>query len=1382
MNDFMESRSRQTVLLVLVLLGGIFLRWHGIDWALPHLFHPDEARLLYAVNEISRANLNPRFFAYGSLPIYLLKITTEAANFITQWGHWPPVNFFFVGRAISAFFGSLTLLILYRFGARYFTRRVALLATAFLAFTVLHIQLSHFLTVDVMLTCFVLLSVSALADLVERDRPGRAYLLAGVMIGLALATKISALPLYGVFLSAHGLKLLCARSGFRRGTTWRLWGYLLAAILLSGVVFLICEPYAWLDDQEFIRQIREQNDMVRGVMQPPYVIQYVDTPRYLYPLQHLMQYGMGLPLGVLTLLGAVWMFGATVLRLVTRPLAWLRRAESANWRTLIVIAAWVIPVGLIVGGFQVKFLRYMLPLTPFLCLLGAVWLDHLRTSRPTWRRAVNWLTGLILLYTCVSAGAFTAIYHRADPRVQASAWMYANVPQDSLVLTETWEFTSIVPLDQYPHDYFRFDQLDMYRPDSPEKIHRLAEQLAQADAVVLTTKRMYGSILRVPERYPLTVMYYKLLFDGALGFRPVTPFTTYPTLFGLTFADDFADESFSVYDHPKTIVFKKTRSLSAAEITRLIVTSPPLHETEALLTRLIAFPAQESAVTPLLTRFVAPDERESGWLILSARDFRAMLLWFGAVELLALIALPFTMLVFQRFPDHGYACAKIIGLLAPSYVVWLLVSVGLARFTPATMLAVVASAAMLAALTGWTWRADFRLSAQRAWRIWLTYEIVFGLAFLGFALFRAYNPDIFWSESSMDFSILNALFRTDTLPPPDPWISGHPLNYYYVGHYLVATLSKLTGLAPQYTYNFAFALFPALAFLLVFQLLHTLTQQFRWGLVGASFATLLGNLDGWLLQRDIWRGKEGYYRFFRTAHEVIPHTVHEFPLWTFIFVDLHAHLLNMPFFLATLSVGLHLLLDAELTPARPPYFVTSQAARRLARGLLTFFTMLLVGTLAVISSWDYPTSVIFLLLIALANACRRRWQWGQTWRVALTQIAWLLGVIVPGSFLLYAPFYAGFSRSGMGPGLVGKLTTALPNFLTMFGFFWAVIAVYLVLQAAKLRRGAWPWRILTGLLIAAFALYFAFLQFMDLNYATFLFVVTMIAFGMAIFLAELSAAARNFRNYPVAKMYVWLCLLYAGMITAGCEIIFVRDFLQGGEWKRMNTIFKFYLPAWFLLAIVAAYALTVILPTLRRTISERYRAGLSLKFLALTGAVGLGLLFLAAAVFPVRAIYARRHQQDLYPRNYLAPTFDGLAYIQAERPDEYTALRWLNANVVGTPVILEAPGKDYRYEYSRISSNTGLPTILGWKSHVEQREHWDRTNQRLNDVNEMFISADLPRVLQLLRYYHTAYIYLGETEHNDFTPAQLQKFAAHPEYFSPVFESGETVIYQVQYP
>ncbi len=1419
-------------LVFLVLLIGILLRWYGIDWSLPLMFHPDETRLLYAVQDISWEDPNPHFFAYGSLPIYLLKITQVSAEAVAKFlGRPPHVNFFLMGRVVSALFGSLTLIVLYLLGKRFFSDLVGLLATAFLAFTVLHIQLCHFLTVDVMMTFFVVLTFYFLASLAEGKHPLRDYLLSGIIIGGALATKISALPLYGVFFFAHIFAWTHYRGRIsfpKRRSTLFFWGSFMLALVLSCIAFFICEPYAFLDFHEFYRQVKEQSDMVRGLTQPPFVIQYEQTTRYLYQIQQLIDYSMGFPLGLLTLFGTLFVFISTIrqlktnfiqrtLDLVTCPL----HLAPRSLKVVLLMLLWVIPVFWIVGGFKVKFLRYMLPLIPFFCLLGAIFVEYLLQRCPSWKKVVYALVVLTIAFSAFYAVAFVSIYHHEDPRKAASRWIYAHIEKGRTLLTEAWEFAPLVPVDgHYPGQYLH-RELHLYdEPDTDQKMMNIAQHLAKSDIIVLATRRLYGSILRVPERYPLTSNYYKLLFDGKLGFKPVKTFTLYPSLFGITFKDDFADESFSVYDHPKTIIFRKTEKFSE-EALFLMLISKATFNPEAQLKRLLAFPALEQNYTPLA-------QKEKGASTFLPAHWKATVIWLLTVEALALSALPLTVLIFRKLPDSGYALSKATGILLPSYLLWLLVSLKLFSHSRATIFVLLDILLLCSFLIVLKYQSFFRERFLTHWKVFLIHESVFLLAFAAFLLFRAYNPDIFWSESAMDFSFLNVLVRTETLPPPDPWISGFTLNYYYFGHYIVATLTRLTGIAPQVTYNLAFALVPALVIVEIFSLLYNLTQRYFYGAVGVLFSSIIGNLDGFFLLIANWRrqsrlvnvvireipvidnliGTESYYRFFRPAHEVIPYTVHEFPFWTFIFVDLHAHLLNMPFLIAVLLVGLNILSEES----KSEFQSSNVSSSPFLTSLTLFLYTLLIGTLGVISSWDYPTAVIFLFLIVVTRTYRN-FQKIQPFLHRIRTLLFLIWIIIPGSFILYAPFFDSFSRSGMGIGLAGTSVTYILDFLTIFGFFFFLILSYFIVQAVRLHHNAHPWLTTLICLTGVYIPFFIALNYFDYNYATFFFAIFTIILGSYIFFISLSA---NFSlsETSTTHLYIWLCLIYAGMIVAGCELIFVRDFLQGGQeylladtawetyipkwfltfytgdYKRMNTIFKFYIPAWLLLSFVATYCVSQILPVLkchftRRRVGRGYRRHVGRGYRILSHLLCgfwiacFGFLLLCSAIFPVLATYARRHHQDLYNRTYVPPTLDGLAFLYEIDRDEYQAIHWLNTHVGGTPVILEATGDDYRYEYARISANTGLPTVLGWRSHAEQREHWEDAHQRVEDIRTIYTNANIKQVLRLLRRYEVEYLYIGATERKDFAPTELRKFEEYPQYFEPAFRSGETAIYRV---
>jgi YYY domain-containing protein len=192
-------------------------------------------------------------------------------------------------------------------------------------------------------------------------------------------------------------------------------------------------------------------------------------------------------------------------------------------------------------------------------------------------------------------------------------------------------------------------------------------------------------------------------------------------------------------------------------------------------------------------------------------DLLAFLTWYLAATLAGVCALPLAFRLFHLLPDRGYTFARPLGLLASGYTFWMLCTLGFVRNDAGG--AVTGALAVLAAGLVWLNRAGLTelrqwLWANRgvAWRV----ELVFALAFAGWAVVRAYNPEILGTEKPMDFMFVNSILRSPVFPPSDAWLSGHTISYYYFGYLLVAALTHVTGVASAVAYNLALALFFAL--------------------------------------------------------------------------------------------------------------------------------------------------------------------------------------------------------------------------------------------------------------------------------------------------------------------------------------------------------------------------------------------------------------------------------------------------------------------------------------------------------------------------------------------------------------------------------------------
>ena len=588
-------------------MGTCCLRLYGLSWDEGYLFHPDERQILIVTERLTfpwppnmdlllsrESPWNPKFFAYGSLPLYLLRLTSN----LIVGGQAGYETTYLVGRILSALFDVGTILLIYALGCELYERRIGLLAAALVALTVLHIQLAHFYAVDTLLALTVVGTVLLAVRLAKRPTL-RHVLPLGALWGAALATKVSAAPLGIAIAAAWGWELLdpsqddAAAQGSAGRRTLRALGGLVLTGLVALAVFLFCEPYALVDALRFGRDIVQESYMARGKADIPYTRQFIGTPAYLYPLWQMVVWSMGIPLGILGVIGALLALGQWV-RLVLRE-QWRRAGE------LLPPLTWVVVYFAVVGSFRAKFLRYMLPIIPFLCLWGA-WalvrfLDRGRGQSLVKAGAITALA-LVLVGTGAYALAYMNVYRQEHPWLQTTDWLCEHLRPGSQILIEHWD--DPLPLVQGRgrrgcHQALRFVVFPAYDPDSPEKLAFLLDALERSDYIVLSTNRLYNTIPRLPKRYPISSRYYELLMGERLGYELVYYVAVYPELGGIRLVNDTfsdpdlpiprllaeneakhislnlgrADESYTVYDHPMPMVFAKKRQLSRQELEAL---------------------------------------------------------------------------------------------------------------------------------------------------------------------------------------------------------------------------------------------------------------------------------------------------------------------------------------------------------------------------------------------------------------------------------------------------------------------------------------------------------------------------------------------------------------------------------------------------------------------------------------------------------------------------------------------------------------------------------------------------------------------------------------------------------------------------------------------
>lgn len=541
---FSLLKNTKLILFLLIVIGGL-LRLYNIDWDQGHFLHPDERLYVNSSNIYLPKNLqeffspnsplNQKMFLYGPLPLYIYKIVNIYIL--------PQTSFIITSRLTSSFFSLLTIPLIFLINRQLFSKRISVLATFIFTFSAGSIQNAHFNTTEsilvFLLSCVVLFSLKLLSH-----EKYSTIIILSLLIGLSYATKITAIsytiiPLLSIFLA-----LLKSR---------RIKKYIMTTsvfIILTIAFSAVLAPYQIIDFTNFQKDQAYMQGVILGKYKPPFTIIYEQSIPYLYQILKILPFIFGFISFPLSILGGL-LLGYK-----------LFKNKKINYKYLLILVFPIIYF-LISGIWYAKFARYYILLFPFLSIWAGYFLSKLK----------NTFVIILLLLIAINGLLFMKVYLQENTRIQASKWIYENIANQNKIIGEHWDDNLPLPFTNNSYGKnFIISQLTVYDPDSIEKIYKLSKNLSDNDYYIISSRRVYYSILANKDQYPLTSRFYELLFKGKLGYNIDKKFTNYP----FYFSDDYADESFQSYDHPPVIIFKNERKLSSDQIYNLITLNTKL--------------------------------------------------------------------------------------------------------------------------------------------------------------------------------------------------------------------------------------------------------------------------------------------------------------------------------------------------------------------------------------------------------------------------------------------------------------------------------------------------------------------------------------------------------------------------------------------------------------------------------------------------------------------------------------------------------------------------------------------------------------------------------------------------------------------------------------
>ncbi len=690
-----------------------------------------------------------------------------------------------------------------------------------------------------------------------------------------------------------------------------------------------------------------------------------------------------------------------------------------------------------------------------------------------------------------------------------------------------------------------------------------------------------------------------------------------------------------------------------------------------------------------------------GFELLSGLLYAAQ--WYLLIVFLGIISLPLTISICSSLPDRGYSVSKILGILLLAYVSWIL-SYALGYSRNEIMLSLLLICVFSAIIY-----AKKKPGIDR--KLLLKNEVMFGAMFVLFLIIRAYNPEIHDGEKVFDFMLLNSILKSASLPPHDSWLSGYKINmYYYFGAFTIATLTKLAWIPANITYNLGMALLPALAAVAAFGLGYNLTTDKKGGIAALFLLVFAGNLypAGVIFAHALNMTTSPFGTVppimdYWGPTRIIPNTVNEFPYFSFIFGDLHAHVIAIPFVLLAIT-----------------FILNGYLSKKFSKISLLLISLAL-GSLFVFNTWDYATYAALFIIVILIQPWKLEGNIStEISRELLKRLGIVIAVIIPG-FLMFTFFFMDFHSSGI-QGIKPVITrTALINFLAIYDLFLFLIISFMLLHIPEFRHKKW---ILVALTASGAALYFV-KDFQTL--AVFVPLAFLTCIGIYFF----------YKNNDMNRLFISVMIAIGLAILVFCELFYFDD-LFSGENERFNTVFKFYNQVWLLFSIASACAL-------HDLVKKKYRMKKAMLVI-------FSLLIVLNSLYLYTGTFART---EGFNRSV---SLDGIDFLKKTSYGDYDAIFWVGKNLNGTTVILEAPGASYE-DTSRISSYTGIQTVAGWAGHeFVLRNNWGDISARIRDVDAIYDTEDYNEAIGLLRKYNVSYVYVGNVELRKYKQRGLQKF------------------------
>lgn len=740
-------------------------------------------------------------------------------------------------------------------------------------------------------------------------------------------------------------------------------------------------------------------------------------------------------------------------------------------------------------------------------------------------------------------------------------------------------------------------------------------------------------------------------------------------------------------------------------------------------------------------------------MLLGLHDTVLVLQWWCVSFILGIGLLPLSRKLMGWMADEGYLASKVLTLLISGWVNWLICYVGIQFIS-------LVSWAVLILVSAAAWSSAIHFSGKKPQRyvseiassvignsmVWLEEVIYFGM-FVFWLYVIGFRPEAFGTERLMDYGFMATMIRSRAVPAVDMWYSDGILNYYYGGQYYVVYLIRLCMTELRFAYNLFRAMLPALSFVLAFDMILTLFNrtykkeegkgnnklQYLAGVLGGAALTFAGNGHFILFYKIIPMLQElvgvdevkRYWfsdstRYIGYWPDVEDKTIHEYPAYSFLLGDMHAHVINLMFILLFLIILMGWCFRQNPVPGKSR--VKANAKSILVAILQPEIIMMsfLVGIFKWTNFWDFAIYFGLAGLVLLAMNIRNYQR--QPWTVVvLTALEAVEALII--SEIVTLPFTLDFDSMFQGVATVEN-NSRFYQLVILWGIPVITVIIYTI---------------------------FAYITESE----------------------EFETTTRKIRftwlHLDLTTIVTVIMGLYGIVLIIIPEILYVKDIYGVGH-SRSNTMFKFTYQAFILFALVMSYALMrMVAEAKKNTFVKKCATVLMILLICTVGYLPAGIKLWFGDITKVSQY--RGSDATRYIATELPGDESAIHWLDQNVKDSVVVLEadgnsYSNYNIVsgvtGLPTVLGW------YTHERL-----------WRN-----DNTDDLNVRAADVRTIYTSTDIEQVKELLQKYHVAYIFVGSKEWEKYEDVQTDTFDQIGEvvYTAEALEDAPaTCIYKIYY-